>query len=436
MRIFLTRRATGAVALAMASALLLPACGSEGSNSDLELSDKPVTLRFTWWGSDARHQRTQQVIELFQKEHKNITIKGEFKDWNGYWESLATTVAANDAPDVIQMDELYLASYAERGALLDLSTASKFLKTADFDPNALATGKVDDKQYAVPVGLSAYAMVVNTDLLAQYGVPLPDDSTWSWDDLKRIGGQISQASGGKVTGVASWGFYAGDLNVWARQNGASLYDAEGNVAIPPAVLADYWTFIADLAKTGVAPPPSVSIERASAGLDQSGTATNTSAFGFWWNTQLTSVTKASGQNLKLLNVPGEAQAKSPGAYYKPSMFWSISSRSEHPAEAALFADFLANSEAAANVLLTDRGVPANNKIRAAIASQLTETDKAAVAYLDNLKVGPAPRVTPNGGSSVEAILKRHTEEVLFGRMTPEQAAAAFIKELQAEIDRA
>jgi len=51
-------------------------------------------------------------------------------------------------------------------------------------------------------------------------------------------------------------------------------------------------------------------------------------------------------------------------------------------------------------------------------------------------VGPAPRVTPNGASSVEAILKRHTEEVLFGRVTPEQAAAAFIKELQAEIDRA
>jgi multiple sugar transport system substrate-binding protein len=436
MRIFRTRRASGAVALAMAIALVLPACGSGGSNSDLGLSDKPVTLRFTWWGSDARHQRTQQVIELFQKEHKNITVKGEFKDWNGYWESLATTVAANDAPDVMQMDELYLASYAERGALLDLSTASKYLKTADFDPNALATGKVDGKQYAVPVGLSAYSIVVNTDLLAQYGAQLPDDSSWTWDDLKTIGAQISKASGGKVTGVQSWGFDAGGVNIWARQAGASLYDEKGKVVIAPAVLAEYWSYLADLAKTGIAPPPSVTIERASAGLDQSGTATNSSVFATWWNTQLTSLTEASGQNLKLLKLPGEAQAKSPGAYYKPSMFWSVSSRSKHPAEAALFVDFLANSEAAANVLLTDRGVPANNKIRAMIAPQLTESDKAAAAYLDTIKVGPAPRVTPNGASSIEAILKRHTEAVLFGRATPEQAAAAFIKELQAEIDRA
>ena len=122
------------------------------------MSKDSVTLRFTWWGSDARHERTQQVIDLFQKEHPNITVKGEFKDWNGYWDSLATTVAANDAPDIIQMDELYLASYAERGALLDLGTASKYLPTGDFDTNALGTGQIGGKQYALPVGLSTYAV--------------------------------------------------------------------------------------------------------------------------------------------------------------------------------------------------------------------------------------------------------------------------------------
>jgi multiple sugar transport system substrate-binding protein len=425
----------GATILAAALTLGLAACGG-GSDAGQELSDEPVTLRFTWWGSDERHKRTQEVIDLFQKAHPNITVKGEFKDWNGYWDSLATTVAANDAPDIIQMDELYLASYAERGALLDLGTATKHLNTAGFGKEALATGVVDGKQYALPVGLSAYSIVVNTDLLAQYGVTVPDDGTWSWDDLKAAGAQVSQASGGKVTGVQSWGFDAGGVNIWARQAGATLYDEKGNVGIPPAVLASYWAYLADLAKTGVAPPPSVSIERASAGLDQSGTATNTSAFATWWNTQLTSLTAASGKNLKLLKLPGESQGKGKGAYYKPSMFWSVSSRSKHPAEAALFVDFLANGQDAANVLLTDRGVPANTKIRTAIAGQLKETDKAAAAYLDAITVGEAPRVTPNGASNIEAILKRHTEQVLFGRATPEQAAASFIKELQSEIDAA
>ncbi|MGP4099570.1 ABC transporter substrate-binding protein [Nonomuraea sp. KM90] len=424
------------IALAAAAALMLSACGSGGGSAGQELSKDPVTIRFTWWGADERHKRTQQVIDLFQKKHPDITVKGEFKDWNGYWESLATTVAANDAPDVIQMDELYLSSYAERGALLDLGTATKHLNTADFDKPALDTGIVKGKQYALPVGLATYSIVANTGLLDQLKIKLPDDNTWTWDDLKKVGDQVSKAGGGKITGVQSFGFDAGSLNIWARQHGAALFDEAGKVAVPAGVLAGYWAYIKDLAKSGVAPAPSVTIERAGGSLDQSGTATNASAFGTWWNTQLPSLAAASGSQLKLLKLPGESQASTPAAYFKPSMYWSISSRSKHPAEAALFVDFLANSQEAADVMLTDRGVPANRKTRAAITPKLGETDKAAAEYLDAVKVGTAPRVTPNGASAIEAIIKRHTEEVLFDRQTPEQAAASFIKELQAEIDGA
>jgi multiple sugar transport system substrate-binding protein len=432
-----TRREAMLLGLSVSTGAALAACGGGGSGAaNDEISGKAVTLRFTWWGSDARHQRTQQVIAAFTKAHPTITIKGEFKDWNGYWDALATTVAANDAPDIIQMDELYLASYAERGALLDLKTADKHLTTADFDPKALATGIIDGKQYGLPTGLTAYSFIANTDLLDQYKVALPDDATWSWDDLRTIGAQVSKASGGKVTGVQSWGFDIGGVNIWARQHGAALYSPEGKVAIPAEVLAGYWQFLLDLAKAGIAPPASVSVERATAALDQSGTATNASALGTWWNSQLTSLSAASGKKLKLLKLPGESQATAPGAYYKPSMFWSISARSKSPAEAALFVDFLANSQEAADIILTDRGVPANTRTRAALAGKLTGTDQAAAAYLDSLKVGESPRVTPNGASDVEAILKRYTEEVLFVRKTPQDAAQGFIKELQAAIDAA
>jgi multiple sugar transport system substrate-binding protein len=425
-----------ALIVAAAGAALAACGGNGGGNANGEISGDQVTLRFTWWGSDARHKRTQQVIDVFTKAHPNITIKGEFKDWNGYWDALATTVAANDAPDIIQMDELYLASYAERGALLDLKTADKHLTTTDFDAKALATGAIDGKQYAIPTGLAAYSFVVNTDLLDKYKVAVPDDATWSWDDLKTVADQVSKASGGKVTGTQSLGFDIGGVNIWARQHGAALYSPEGRVVIPPDLLASFWQYQVDLAKGGMAPQASVSVERAGAPLDQSGTATNASAFGSWWNSQLTSLAAASGQKLKLLRLPGESGAPSPGSYYKPSMFWSISSRSKQPAEAALFVDFLANSQEAADIMLTDRGVPANTKIRSALVPKLTDTDKAAAEYLDTIKVGESPRVTPNGASDVEQILKRHTEDVLFARKTPQDAATGFVKELQAAIDAA
>ncbi|GAB7036988.1 MULTISPECIES: ABC transporter substrate-binding protein [Catenuloplanes] len=432
----ISRRTVLSLAGAVGASTALAACGGGGGDAGGELSKDPVTLRFTWWGSDARHKRTQQAIDLFKVKYPNITVKGEFKDWNGYWDSLATTVAANDAPDIIQMDELYLASYAERGALLDLGTASNHLKTADIEAAALDTGKVDGKQYAIPTGLTAYSFIVNDDLLKQYNVTLPDTATWSWEDLRTVGDKISKASGGKVNGVQLWGFDTGSVNIWLRQQGASLYDEAGKVSAPPAVLAQYWQYLLDLSKTGIGPAASVTIERAGAALDQSGMATNATAIGTSWNTQLTSFAAASGQNLRLVQIPGESQVGTPGAYYKPSMYWAISARSKQPAEAAAFVDFLLNTQEAADVLLTDRGVPGNRTIRAALAPKLTATDKAAAEYLDTVKVGPAPRVTPNGASGIEAILKRHTEEVLFERKTPQAAAESFIKELQTEIDAA
>ncbi|QFU91701.1 ABC transporter substrate-binding protein [Amycolatopsis sp. YIM 10] len=429
------RRTVLPVLLAL-TATLTAACSS-GSGADAELSAEPVTLRFTWWGSDDRHKRTQQVIDLFQQQHPNITVRGEFKEWNGYWDSLATTVAANDAPDIIQMDELYLASYAERGALLDFNEARKHLDTAGYDAKALATGAIDGKQYGLPVGLAAYSIVANTDLLARYGVALPDDTKWTWEDLRKAGEQVSKAGGGSVWGLQSGGFNdAGGLHIWARQAGASVFDDQGKVAIPPKVLQDYWTYLRDNANAGTSPPPPVSVEKAAAGLNQSATATNTATFGMWWNTQLTALTTASGSKLKLLRMPGEAQAKAPAAYYKPSMFWSVSSRSQHPAEAAAFVNFLASNEEAAKILQTERGVPANQKIRGTINGLLKETDKAAADFLDALPVSDPPRVTPKGASTIETIIKRHTENVLFGRTTPEQAAAEFIRELQSEVDAA
>src|SRR6266487_1469601 len=97
-----SRRTALAILLNSTAGAALASCSGR-SSAGKGLSGKPVTLRFTWWGGDDRQKRTQQVIDLFHAKHPTITVRGEFKDWNGYWDSLSTTVAAKDAADVIQM---------------------------------------------------------------------------------------------------------------------------------------------------------------------------------------------------------------------------------------------------------------------------------------------------------------------------------------------
>jgi hypothetical protein len=81
-------------------------------------------------------------------------------------------------------------------------------------------------------------------------------------------------------------------------------------------------------------------------------------------------------------------------------------------------------------------VPANPAVRKAITSTLDAPSQAAARYLDEITVADPPRVTPKGASDIEKILQRHTEQVLFGQLTPEAAATSFIAELQKEIDAA
>ncbi|MFE5408585.1 ABC transporter substrate-binding protein [Microbacterium sp. NPDC056569] len=426
-----------------ATMLTLTACGGaaeEPAATGPTLSDEPVTLSFTWWGNDVRHGITEELIAAFEAEHENITIEPQYTDWAGYWDKLATTVAAGDAPDIIQMDEKQLSTYAANGVLLDLGTLGDQLPTGDFPESVLGTGALDGTQYGIPVGINTYTYMANVDLLDSLGIDVPDDETWSWDDLNEVAEAVTAASGGAVVGSQSWGFEDGGLNNWLRQHGESLYADDGSpeVTASEKTLAAWWQNLLDVTEAGGTPVPSATIERESAGLAESFTATNQSAFGPWWSNQVAALRDASGQNLVPLMVPTPDEGEDAAAYYKPSMFWSASAKTEHPAEVALFLDFLANSEEAADLLLAERGVPANDKIRAYITPKLDEVNQEVVDFLDKIapRVGDAPPATPPGGGAIETIIDQHTQRVLFGEQTPEDAAASFIAELQQALDDA
>ena len=61
-----------------------------------------------------------------------------------------------------------------------------------------------------------------------------------------------------------------------------------------------------------------------------------------------------------------------------------------------------------------------------------------MTFLDSIapRIGDAPPATPPGGGAIETIIDQHTQQVLFGEKTPEEAAASFIKELQQALDDA
>ena len=421
-------RAPRIAAMAAVLALALTGCGGGAAPTE---ADGNVTLRFTWWGSDTRHEITQKLIDAYEAKHPNITIKGEYGDWSGYWDKLATQVASQNAPDIIQMDAQFLSDYAERGALLEL----KDVDLTKFEPAAVDAGKTAKGQFAVAGGMNALVVLANPSLLAAGNVVLPDDSTWTWDEYTSFAAEYTAK--GKP-GTYGSGAVMGDaaFNLWLRQHGKSLFTAEGGLGFDEAAAKEYFEFQAKLRDAKAVPPASVLTEETSASLDQSGMATNKFALGWLWSNQLGPLTKASGAALEIRRPPSvDGNAASAQQFYKASQFWSASSRTKHPKEAQEFIDFLANSTEAGNIALAERGIPANVDVRDAIRSKLSPVDAATAKFIDEIatEVGDSPAVPPAGSGPVTEILTRYAIEVQFERLSPDEAATKTIEEIKSAL---
>lgn len=423
-----------AAALLAAGALALTACsGSSGGADEPVDPDAPVEIRWSWWGSDTRHELTQEVIDAFEAKHPNITVVPDYTDWDSYFDKLSVSVAGGDAPDVITQEERYLADYASRGVLADLSELD--IDTSMIDENILTSGTLDGSLYGLATGVNVYAVVADPQAFADAGVEMPDDTTWTWQDYVDIANQISTNSGGEIRGAQDYGFNEPGFSIFARQQGQSLYTADGELGFDTATLAQWWQHSLDLQAGGGTPDAATTVEVNAAGPEQSLIGTNKGAMAWFWSNQLTAITNASGRDLELLRVPGESEFGRTGMYFKPAMYYSVSEQSEHPEAAALLVDFLVNDPVAGEILLSDRGLPANTEVRAAVQDQFEDTDKKAAEFLTDLEdeIVDGPAVPPVGAGSVAEIIARMTTEVLFERLTPQQAAEQFVSEVESAI---
>ncbi|MGX9899968.1 ABC transporter substrate-binding protein [Arthrobacter sp. SA17] len=426
-------RPVGATAAAAAVVLALTACGGGGSPQS---ADGTVELRFSWWGSDKRAQVTQAAIDAFEAQNPGIKIKAEYGDWSGYWDKLATQVAANDAPDIIQMDEKYITEYSSRGALLDLSKYD--VDTSKFDEAALNAGKGEDGLTGIAAGINAATILANPAVFKAAGVELPDDSKWTWEDFERIAAEVTEKSPKGTYGAAAYGTDEASLGVWLRQNGKSLYTSDGKLGFEPSDIAEWWAFLKQMSEKKAVPSAAEVVEAEAAPLDQSGLATGKNGLAFWWSNQLPALEKAAGGELKVLRFPSKTGSASDAQlWYKASQFWSASSRTKHPEEVAKFINFLANDVKAGEALLADRGVYPNSEVREAIAPKLTPADVKVVAFIDQIKgeLGEAPAPPPKGAGAIQEIVKRYTSEVLFDRLSTDEAGKKAVDEMAAAISK-
>ena len=412
------------------------ALAAAGAISPAFAQDK--RLRLTWWGGQARADRTYAVADLYKKANPGVELDGEFNAFNDYWPKLGTQVAGGNAPDVLQMDYRYLAEYANRGAIAPLDEyVGGALKLDDFDKDQLDGGTVDGKLYAISLGANSVAMMVDQSAFSEAGVPEPTRDT-TYDDYKAMADAFNKANirgGMKLLADGSGSEPA--LENWLRQRGKALY-ADGKLGWEAADLVEWFQLWNDLRAAGVCVSPEDQALDATAAIDTTMITLGKAATTYANSNQLIAFQAVNKNPLTMVNFPLAKAGATGGHYRKPSMFWSVNPKSAMLEDAVKFVSYFVNDVEAAKVLGVERGIPCSAAVRDAIAPDLDAQSKIALNFVSNLGdlLGPLPPVPPANAGEVSTQLNTKAQEVAFGSSSAEDAGAAFFKEATDILNRA
>ncbi|MBN7806723.1 carbohydrate ABC transporter substrate-binding protein [Agrobacterium rosae] len=394
-------------------------------------------IRLLWWGSQERADRTNKAIAAFKQVKPDLDIAGEFAGWSDYWPRLATQVAGRNAPDLIQMDYRYIFEYARRGALAPLDEyLGKGLKIDDFGAPNIDSGRVDGKLYGINLGVNSSAVFFDAAGWEKTGAK-PPSAGQTWEEFAKSAAEFGKNKpkpGYYATADASG--VEPSFENWLRQSKKSLFSEDGALGYDAKDATQWFAMWADMRAAGACVPADIQA------LDQLSIETNPlttgkAATAFAHSNQFVGYQAVNKAKLSITSYPKVSKDTPSGHYLKPSMLMSVANGSAGIAAAVDFINFLVAVPEGVDILGVERGVPASASMRDQLSPKLNDVSKAMVEYIAEVTpgVGPLPPAPPPGAGEFAFVLKRTSEEVAFGKITPEQGGEKLVKEAESVIKR-
>ncbi|WP_046176281.1 ABC transporter substrate-binding protein [Domibacillus indicus] len=407
----------------------LAGCGDESSGGTSgevkeDGAKEDITLRVAWWGGQPRHDYTMKVIEMYEEANPHVNIEAEFANWDDYWKKLAPMAAANQLPDIIQMDTAYLSQYGEKGQLEDLTSYTKdgTINVDNIDETTLAGGNIGDKMYGFNLGSNVLSVITNDDMLKEAGVELNEEN-WTWDDFEKAAIDVQKATGKYGTNPMN----PPDVffPYYLRTQGERFYNEDGTGLAykDDQLFVDFFERQVRLIKAKAFPTPDVSAQIK--GLEDDFIVKGEAAMTWNYSNQYLGFAQLTDAPLTI-NLPPE-QTENKALFLRPSMFFSVPKSSEHKEEAAKFIDFWTNDVEANKLIKGDRGVPVSSEILEALKPELSEDEVKIFEYVERASqnASPADPPDPLGSAEVMKALKDISDQILFEKITPEEGAKKF-----------
>lgn len=293
---FTTRRGflarSGALGAGVAVGGLLGACGGDETQGQDAETARGVSEAFRAKGlkgdlmflgppffPDEVKFQTARARKTLGSANPELTVKMRLYNWETRDTQITAALSSPKPPDVIYMSDNIHLTYAEQGALLDLTP---YVNAPEFAEDRKAVPEkfweqltFDGKIYGLPYIASMNTQMVNLDLIGGEESGLEETrvsaAPWSWDQLREA---ARRATGGNKYGFATMTVAADDdwqdPLVYLYANGGSVA-GNGRPGIDSPNAVETFDFLQTVvSKDGSSPRPGLYKREALKGLFQAG----------------------------------------------------------------------------------------------------------------------------------------------------------------------
>lgn len=415
--------------VSLITVFILAACGAsddngkEGGNGGENGQDEKIEI--TYFGFSAMPDYEDELNEMvakFEEQNPDIKVNVELASFNDYFTKLQTRISGRNAPDVFELNYENFVQYASREVLEDLTP---YIESDDeFDPaklnaEAYTAFQYDGKQYGLVESFSNVVLFYNKDLFDKAGLDYPT-ADWTWQD------ELDAAI--KLTDPANnvWGTYApvtfNEFYKVAAQNGGSIIDENGNIAINSAENLEALQYMVDkVNKYQVSPSPADLTGQSDGDLFLNGQIAMLHT-GIW----MFDAFKDAPFEWDIQLEPGNTQK----AHHFFANCLAVSNTSKHKEAAYKFAAFMSASVEATKIrvdaswelpAITDKEI-----LNPYLEQTPPESREVVFQALDSLVVPPFIEEW----SKVRDITDKEFQKALLGDKTPEEVLETLEKEYQ------
>lgn len=227
-----TAPAAGGAAQPTEAATTAPAAASGGPKVQIRLA--------TWAGVDEAKE-LQGVIDKINASATTFQIVSEPSPAD-YYTKLQTTLAGGTGADLFWLSQEYVAGYADKGALLDITDRLKADKSPaaqldDYFPAVLQTAQYNGKTWGLPWISQPTILYYNPALFQAAGVAEPDDS-WDWNKFLDAAAKLTNKDKG-IYGTAFNGWPPIQMFIWQAGGEVITNDRKSSpIDSPEAIQAE------------------------------------------------------------------------------------------------------------------------------------------------------------------------------------------------------